>query len=42
MSGSYIEAWLEVPATGERATDKFKGECEKSVAVGVGFRVGPC
>jgi hypothetical protein len=43
ISGNFIESWLEVATTGERVTDKFRGQCLKSVALGNGlFQKGPC
>ena len=42
VSGAYIESWLEVVATGQKASDVFKGPCQKSVAEGMLFRKGPC
>lgn len=42
ISGNKIESWLEIADTGEVASERFRGECRKSVAGGVGFLVGPC
>lgn len=42
VKGTYIDAWLEVAGTGEKASEVFKGLCEKSVAEGMFFRKGPC
>ena len=41
-SGVYIEAWLEVAGSGEKASETFKGVCHKSTAEGMFFKKGPC
>ena len=42
VSGTHIEAWLDVVATGERATDKFRAMCKMSEHFGYVIRTGPC
>jgi hypothetical protein len=42
VSGKYIDAWLDIAATGERATEKFTAVCKFSEHFGYVIRTGPC